>query len=105
MKRKNIKSKSKRSVKQQEYKVAEASKSQTNWKQIKHMKNKDIDTSDMPELNESFWLNAAIGSPLTKQLISLRIDRDVVDWFRNTGPNYQTRINQILRAYMKWASK
>ena len=35
-----------------------------------------------------------------KQRISLRVDREVVDWFKSKGPGYQTRINRILRRVM-----
>ncbi len=35
-----------------------------------------------------------------KQRISLRVDREVVDWFKSKGPGYQTRINRILRSVM-----
>jgi uncharacterized protein (DUF4415 family) len=34
-----------------------------------------------------------------KQLVTLRLDRDVLDWFRKAGKGYQTRINAVLRAY------
>jgi len=36
-----------------------------------------------------------------KQRISLRVDREVVDWFKSKGPGYQTRINHILRRVMQ----
>ena len=36
-----------------------------------------------------------------KKALSLRLDPDLIDWFRATGPGYQTRINTILRAYMR----
>ena len=38
-----------------------------------------------------------------KVLLSLRIDRDTLDWFREQGPGYQTRMNAVLRAYMEHA--
>jgi len=69
------------------------------------MKDEDIDTSEIPELDDSFWAQAEIGSPLRKRLISLRLDTDVIEWFKDQGPNYQTRMNQVLRAYMKWRQK
>jgi uncharacterized protein (DUF4415 family) len=34
-----------------------------------------------------------------KMSISLRVDRDVLEWFKAQGPGYQTRINSVLRAY------
>lgn len=39
-----------------------------------------------------------------KEAISLRLDAEVLDWFRARGPGYQTRINAVLRAYMEAAS-
>jgi uncharacterized protein (DUF4415 family) len=37
--------------------------------------------------------------------LSLRLDADVVDWFKRQGPGYQTRINSVLRAFVKQAGK
>jgi uncharacterized protein (DUF4415 family) len=39
--------------------------------------------------------------PQPKQAISLRIDQDVLAWFRNGGPGYQTRMNAVLRAFVE----
>ena len=35
----------------------------------------------------------------SKELISLRVDQDVIEWFKAQGPGYQTRINSVLRAF------
>jgi uncharacterized protein (DUF4415 family) len=43
--------------------------------------------------------------PAVKKLLSLRLDTDVVDWFRNQGPGYQTRINAVLRAFVTQQGK
>ena len=40
-----------------------------------------------------------------KKLLTLRIDRDVVEWYRSQGAGYQTRINALLRAYMEERKK
>jgi uncharacterized protein (DUF4415 family) len=37
--------------------------------------------------------------PATKASVSLRLDRDVLEWFKAQGPGYQTRINNVLRAF------
>ncbi len=61
-----------------------------------------IDYSDIPRLPDQFWKNAAC-SPLhrpLKQQITMRIDKDVVTWFKAQGKGYQTRINLILRSAM-----
>ena len=44
---------------------------------------------------------AGVVTPVTKQAISIRLDEDVIDWFRATGPKYQTRINAVLRSYVE----
>jgi uncharacterized protein (DUF4415 family) len=62
----------------------------------------DPDWKDVP----ADWFKDAIPvQPGTKKLLSLRVDPDVLDWFRAQGPGYQTRMNAVLRAYMKAASK
>ena len=42
---------------------------------------------------------------MPKKLLSLRLDNDVVDWFKQQGPGYQTRINAVLRAFVQQAGK
>jgi len=58
---------------------------------------------DSPEVTPEQFARAVVtrgGLPRTgKALLSLRVDRDVVDWFRSQGRGYQTRINALLRAY------
>jgi uncharacterized protein (DUF4415 family) len=63
---------------------------------------KEIDTSDIPELTEKFWRNAVRNPfyrPIKKQL-TLRLDADVIAWLRLHGKGYQTRANALLRAAM-----
>jgi len=64
------------------------------------MKDKDIDTSDIPELDDAFFQNAELRLP-PKQPVTLRLDADVLAWFKAGGQGYQTRINQLLRRYME----
>jgi uncharacterized protein (DUF4415 family) len=80
-------------------------KSQTDWKRIDAMKDEDIDLSDNPEATPEMFARAVVRRnfkviPRKKQL-TLRIDSDVVDWYKLQGRGYQTRINSLLRAYMK----
>lgn len=52
------------------------------------------------------WMEAAQAvMPAPKQLLSLRLDQDVVQWFRDQGPGYQTRINAVLRAFVQEQTK
>lgn len=69
------------------------------------MKDEDIDLSEIPEITPEMFARAVLRRnfkpiPRKKQL-TLRIDSDVVEWYQKQGPGYQTRINSLLRAYMK----
>ena len=57
--------------------------------------------SELRALPDDFWQGARVVTPVTKQAISIRLDEDVIDWFRATGPKYQTRINAVLRSYVE----
>lgn len=65
----------------------------------------EIDTSDIPPLDEAFWANAtrfrdrALYRPL-KQSTTVRLDADVLQWLKANGKGYQTRLNAILREAM-----
>ena len=64
----------------------------------------EIARTTPPELRalpDGFWQGARVVTPVTKQAISIRLDEDVIDWFRSTGPKYQTRINAVLRSYVE----
>lgn len=58
-----------------------------------------IDTSDAPFRPDAVWVKA-VDFPHAKKLISLRIDEDVIEFFKQAGSRYQTRINAVLRAYV-----
>ncbi|MBA2334886.1 MAG: BrnA antitoxin family protein [Blastocatellia bacterium] len=68
------------------------------------MRDEDIDFSDIPKTTPEFWANAIIRKGLKpaprKQQLTLRVDNDVVEFFKEQGRGYQTKINQLLRAYM-----
>ncbi len=80
-------------------------KSQTDWKRLKAMKDKEIDLSDSPELAPEVFARALVRRGLKpvarKALLTLRLDQDVLEWFRKQGRGYQTQINSLLRAYME----
>jgi len=70
------------------------------------MKDKDIDYSDIPELNDKFWENAVLVKPgELKESITIRLDADVVRFFKGGGRGYQTRINDVLKSYMQTVSQ
>ncbi len=65
------------------------------------MQDSEIDFSDIPEQLD--WSNAKRGlfyKPV-KQQLTLRLDADLIDWFKKNGSGYQTRINTALRDYVK----
>jgi len=65
------------------------------------MSDDEIDYSEIPEQGPDFFKNAVWRMPDPKASITLRVDRDVLDWFNQQGPRYQTRINALMRAYME----
>jgi uncharacterized protein (DUF4415 family) len=63
------------------------------------MPDDQIDTSDAPFRPDAVWVKA-VDFPHAKKLISLRIDEDVIEFFKHGGTRYQTRINAVLRSYV-----
>ncbi|WP_256818819.1 BrnA antitoxin family protein [Pseudomonas putida] len=74
--------------------------SRTDWSRLARQDDKDIDTSDIPELDQDFFRQAELRVP-AKQTVTIRLDSDVLAWFKEQGSGYQTRINQLLRQYMQ----
>jgi uncharacterized protein (DUF4415 family) len=71
-------------------------------KALDQKRDDEIDLSDIPELDESFW-NRAVQPGVYKPVkasTTVRVDADVLLWLRSKGKGYQTRINAILRAAM-----
>jgi uncharacterized protein (DUF4415 family) len=71
----------------------------TDWKRLAKTDDAQIDTSDVPELGDDFFARAELHVP-PKQAVTMRLDADVLSWFKEQGAGYQTRINKLLRAYM-----
>jgi len=63
------------------------------------MPDSEIDYSDIPKQGADFFKNAVFRLPVPKDAISVRIDHDVLDWFKSQGRGYQTRINAVMRMY------
>lgn len=63
-----------------------------------------IDPSDIPELTDDWFARAARNNAMkipAKQQISLRVDEDILAFFKAHGTRYQTRMNAVLRAYVE----
>jgi uncharacterized protein (DUF4415 family) len=71
----------------------------TDWKRLAKTDDTQIDTSDVAELGDEFFERAELHVP-PKQAVTMRLDADVLNWFKEQGQGYQTRINKLLRAYM-----
>ena len=69
--------------------------------QIPALKDEDLDLSEIPELDETFWQEASLVEPDRTEQISLRIRRSVLQWFKRPGKGYQTRINRVLETYVQ----
>ncbi|MBI4356836.1 MAG: BrnA antitoxin family protein [Gammaproteobacteria bacterium] len=80
-------------------------KSKTNWKKIDAKRDKDIDYSDIPEQGGDFFKKAVLKMPQKKTIITIRIENDVLEWFKSQGRGYQTRIGALLRAYKEAHSR
>ena len=80
-------------------------KSRTDWARVDAMKEEDIELSESPEIAPEMFARAVVRKGLKavprKEQLTLRIDSDVLDWFRKQGQGYQTKINALLRAYME----
>lgn len=75
--------------------------SKTDWERIDALSDEDIDYSDIPELDETFWKKAKLVVPKKKERLSMRIDSDVLAWFKAKGKGYQTTINAVLKSYIE----
>jgi uncharacterized protein (DUF4415 family) len=75
----------------------------TDWERVKETRDADIDFSDTPMATKAMLSRAVYpnrGRPVKvskKKSLALRLDQEVVDAFRNTGPGWQTRINEALK--------
>ena len=78
-------------------------KSKTDWKRLRSADAAPRPTPDHPEADVEHIVRGVVRrglQPLApKASISLRVDNDVLEWFKAQGPGYQTRINSVLRAF------
>lgn len=59
--------------------------------------------AELQDLPDALWRHARVVTPLAKQAISIRLDQDVLEFFRASGPRYQSHINAVLRSYVDHA--
>ncbi len=71
-------------------------------KQLRALKDREIDYSDIPSQRRASWTRPGALVPVgNKKQITVRLDADVLEFFKKTGTRYQSRINAALREYMK----
>jgi uncharacterized protein (DUF4415 family) len=80
--------------------------SQTDWARIDAMTEEELEASiDHAEEGEIDWSTLQVGIPGPKQQLTVRLDRDVIAWFKAQGAGYQTRMNAVLRSYVEAQKK
>ena len=85
-------------------------KGKTDWARFDTMTDEEVEASiandpDWAEFKDIDWSNAVLVIPPKKKAISIRVDEDVLDYFKREGDGYQRRINAVLRSYMQQKAK
>jgi uncharacterized protein (DUF4415 family) len=83
-------------------------KSNTDWERLRKMTDDDIQKAidfdpDTLETSATFWQNAVVLMPSgkNKKQVTLRIDADILSFFKSNGKGYQSKINAVLRSYIE----
>ena len=80
----------------------------TNWARLRKLTDAEIDASiaNDPDWSDDFdWSEAVLVIPPKKKAISIRVDEDVLDYFKHEGAGYQRRMNAVLRSYVQQKRK
>ena len=85
-------------------------KDQTDWARIDALTDDEIDAAiaddpDAAPIVDAAWFAEAAKRLPNKKQITLRLDEDVIEFFRQEGDRYQTRMNAVLRAFMEHARR
>ena len=73
--------------------------SETDWSRVDNMTDEEIDTSDIPPLDDAFFAREQWRMPENKTAFTASVDDDVLKWFDAQGAGFQNRINAALRIY------
>jgi uncharacterized protein (DUF4415 family) len=87
----------------------ERRKGKTDWAAVDALTDEEIEASiasdpDWAEFKDLDWSDAVLVIPPRKRAISIRVDEDVLDYFKKQGAGYQRRMNAVLRFYMDQTS-
>jgi uncharacterized protein (DUF4415 family) len=85
-------------------------KGKTDWARFDAITDGELEASiandpDWAEFKNVDWSDAVLVIPAKKKAISIRVDEDVLDFFKKEGDGYQRRINAVLRSYMQQKAK
>src|SRR5579872_1123200 len=85
-------------------------KGKTNWARFDAMTDEEVEASiandpEWAEFKNIDWSDAVLVVPTRKKAISIRVDEDVLDYFKSQGEGYQRRMNAVLRSYMQQKAK
>lgn len=73
----------------------------TDWERLQNQDDPEIDTSDIPELSDTFFARAKLVIPVQLRERTVQIDEDIMQWFKARDRDYPETINQILRSYIE----
>ena len=77
----------------------------SDWKRAAAMTEAEIEAAIADDPDEAGmvvdWAQASVELPEPKASLNMRIDRDVLEFFRRQGKGYQTKINAVLRSYVE----
>jgi hypothetical protein len=73
--------------------------SETNWDKLEAMTDEEIDVSDIPPLDDSFFANAKLRMPKDKVSVLVNVDRETNDWFESQGVEAKDLMSAALRIY------
>lgn len=90
--------------------LRKAGEGKTDWKRAADLSDADIETAmraddDWRDAVDIDWSRAEIVAPSRKRAISIRLDEDLIDYFKAMGPGYQSRINAVLRSFVRATAK
>jgi uncharacterized protein (DUF4415 family) len=89
-------------------KWGERRRGKTDWAAVDALTDKQIEASirNDPDWSDDFdWSEAVLVVPPKKKAISIRVDEDVLDYFKDDGAGYQRRMNAVLRSYVEQKRK
>jgi uncharacterized protein (DUF4415 family) len=75
--------------------------SRTDWDKVDAMQDEDVDTSDIPLLDDDFFARATLRMPEKQVSVTVNVDADVLAWFRARGEKLENHINAALRGYVE----